>query len=43
MIIKNNTVYDNGSSGIICSLDCYNITIEGNEIYNNGNNGNGRG
>ena len=25
-----------GISGIICSLDCYNITIEGNEVYNHG-------
>jgi parallel beta-helix repeat protein len=35
MIIKNNTVHDNGSIGIICSLDCYNITIEDNMVYNN--------
>jgi parallel beta-helix repeat protein len=35
MIIRNNTVYDNGAIGIICSLDCYNITIEGNEVHNN--------
>ena len=25
MIIRNNVVHDNGSIGIICSLDCYNI------------------
>ena len=25
--------------GIICSLDCYNITIEGNEVYNNAGSG----
>ena len=24
MTIRNNTVFDNGNSGIICSLDCYN-------------------
>ena len=33
MIIRNNTVHDNGAMGIICSLDCYNITIEGNTVY----------
>jgi mannuronan 5-epimerase len=43
MVILNNTVHDNGSSGIICSLDCYYILIEGNEIYNNGKTGPGRG
>jgi mannuronan 5-epimerase len=43
MVILNNTVHDNGSSGIICSLDCYYILIEGNEVYNNGENGPGRG
>ena len=43
MIIQNNTIYDNGYSGIICSLDCYNIIIEDNEVYNNGNMGKGRG
>ncbi|MDQ3838579.1 MAG: right-handed parallel beta-helix repeat-containing protein, partial [Thermoproteota archaeon] len=35
MIIRNNTVHDNGSTGIICSLDCYNTTIEDNKVYNN--------
>ncbi|MPZ08561.1 MAG: hypothetical protein GEU26_19495, partial [Nitrososphaeraceae archaeon] len=35
MIIRNNTVNDNGSIGIICSLDCYNISIENNKVYNN--------
>jgi mannuronan 5-epimerase len=34
-MIRNNTVHDNGSIGIICSLDCYNITIEDNTVYNN--------
>jgi poly(beta-D-mannuronate) C5 epimerase len=29
------TVYNNGDIGIICSLDCYNITIEDNVVYNN--------
>ena len=33
MIIRNNTVHDNGAMGIICSLDCYNITIEDNTVY----------
>jgi parallel beta-helix repeat protein len=33
MIIRNNTVHDHGAMGIICSLDCYNIIIEGNEVY----------
>ena len=35
MLIRNNTVNDNGSIGIICSLDCYNIVIEDNIVYNN--------
>jgi poly(beta-D-mannuronate) C5 epimerase len=35
MIIRNNTVYDNGKQGIICSQRCRNITIEDNEVYNN--------
>jgi mannuronan 5-epimerase len=35
MIIRNNTVHDNGSTGIICSLDCYNIMIEDNKVCNN--------
>ena len=35
MTIRNNTVHDNGSIGIICSLDCYNITRENNVVYNN--------
>jgi len=36
MIIRNNTVYENGGTGIICSLNCYNITIEKNVVRNNG-------
>jgi poly(beta-D-mannuronate) C5 epimerase len=43
MIIKNNTVHDNGATGIICSKDCFKITIEGNEVYNNDNADEGRG
>ena len=40
MIIRNNTVYDNkGGSGIICSLDCYNILIENNKVHDNGGDG----
>jgi hypothetical protein len=35
MTIRNNTVHDNGSTGIICSLDCYNITMENDMVYNN--------
>jgi mannuronan 5-epimerase len=35
MIIKNNTVHEDGSIEIICSLDCYNISIENNTVYNN--------
>jgi poly(beta-D-mannuronate) C5 epimerase len=34
MIIRNNTVHDNGAAAIICSLNCYNITIENNKVYN---------
>jgi parallel beta-helix repeat protein len=33
MIIRNNTLHDHGAMSIISSLDCYNITIEGNEVY----------
>ena len=32
MIIRNNTLHDHGAQGIICSLDCNNITIEGNRV-----------
>ena len=32
MIIRNNTLHDHGAQGIICSLDCYNVTIEGNKV-----------
>ena len=37
--ISNNTVHDHGAMGIICSLDCYDITIEGNEVYNSAGSG----
>jgi parallel beta-helix repeat protein len=36
MIFRNNRIYNNVAQGIICSLDCYNITIENNQLYNNG-------
>jgi parallel beta-helix repeat protein len=40
MIIRNNTVYGNkGGSGIICSLDCYNILIENNKVHDNAGDG----
>jgi parallel beta-helix repeat protein len=39
MIIRNNTVYDNNGSGIICSLNCYNILIENNKVYRNAEDG----
>jgi parallel beta-helix repeat protein len=39
--IINNVVYKNNASGIICSKDCYNLLIEGNDVYNNS--GAGRG
>ncbi len=35
MLIRNNTVHDNGSIGIVCSLDCSHIIIENNRAYNN--------
>jgi mannuronan 5-epimerase len=35
MIIRKNTVYYNCSIGIICLLDCYNITIENNVVFDN--------
>ncbi|MDQ6666840.1 MAG: right-handed parallel beta-helix repeat-containing protein, partial [Thermoproteota archaeon] len=28
--------YDNGAQGIICSLNCYSILIEDNQLYRNG-------
>ncbi len=34
MIIRNNTVHDHGTMGIICSQDCFNTVIEDNEVYN---------
>ncbi len=34
MIIRNNTVYNNNGTAIICSL-IYNITYENNKIYDN--------
>lgn len=34
-LIRNNTVHDNGSIGIVCSLDCSHITIENNKAYSN--------
>jgi parallel beta-helix repeat protein len=43
MIIRNNIVYDNHNAGIICSADCHNIIIEGNEVFNNGHGDNMRG
>jgi len=39
MIIRNNIVYDNNGSGIICSLNCYNILIENNKVHDNAENG----
>jgi parallel beta-helix repeat protein len=35
MRITNNLVYENGSIGIICSLDCYDILTENNRVYDN--------
>ena len=35
MVIRSNIVYDNIGQGIICSVDCYNITIEGNKVFGN--------
>ena len=32
IVIRNNTVHDHGAMGIICSLDCYNVTIENNTV-----------
>jgi parallel beta-helix repeat protein len=36
MIFKNNTVFHNTALGIICSIDCNNITIAENTVYDNG-------
>ena len=35
MIIRNNTVYNNNGTAIICSLDCYNIVFDANKIHDN--------
>lgn len=39
MNITNNHVYNNPSSGIICSIDCSNILVENNTVHDNGSNG----
>jgi len=43
IVIRNNVVYNNGAhtkaQGIICSLNCYNVLIENNRLYHNGNAG----
>jgi mannuronan 5-epimerase len=36
-------VHDNGQFGIICSLNCNNITIENNEVYHNSDKNTGAG
>ena len=36
MIIRNNKLYGNNASAIICSKHCYNILFEGNEVFKNG-------
>ena len=35
MIIRNNKAYHNNATAIVCAKDCYNILIEGNEVYDN--------
>ena len=35
MIIRNNTVYNNNGTAIICSFNCHNIAYENNNVYNN--------
>jgi mannuronan 5-epimerase len=35
LVIRDNLVYKNNASAIICSKHCYSILIEGNEVYNN--------
>lgn len=35
LVIRDNLVYNNNASAIICSKHCYAILIEGNEVYNN--------
>src|SRR6476469_5190597 len=35
MIIRNNTVYNNNGTAIICSLDCYNIVFDANKVHDN--------
>ena len=35
LVIRDNLVYNNNASAIICSKHCYTILIEGNEVYNN--------
>ncbi|MGI0048095.1 MAG: right-handed parallel beta-helix repeat-containing protein [Nitrososphaera sp.] len=38
MTLSNNTIHDN-REGLICSLDCYDIIFEYNQIYNNSGTG----
>jgi nitrous oxidase accessory protein NosD len=35
MIIRNNTVYNNNGTAIICSLNCYNILFDHNTVHDN--------
>ena len=35
MIIRNNTVYNNNGTAIICSLNCYNILFDSNKVHDN--------
>ena len=39
MIVRNNTLYDNNGTAIICSLNCYNILIENNKVHDNSGDG----
>ena len=43
MTIRKNVIHDNGQFGIICSLNCNNITIENNVVYHDGNKNTGAG
>jgi parallel beta-helix repeat protein len=35
IVIRSNRVHHNNATAVVCSKDCYNILIEGNEVYNN--------
>jgi len=33
MVIRYNTIHNHGGMDVICSMDYYNITIQGNQVF----------